>query len=383
LSDAPYEQTDHLFGLQLRGLTLAAAGRNGTFIGGVLAGGDRLQFHRWVLEGLYQAGLNQPGYGGSIAYANRQLAPLTIIASALALRYHDVAAGTTGTIVPADYTLDKQLYEANLSVSRAFYGNPVSLGFTLIDDNQPGDLTLLYQQRKAAGPFLSASYNGIEATPYTGPRRAFVLSSALALYPQAWSTAQTTFLDAGAEIVGVTPLPLSRRHTLTLDLRGRDLFNLPPGARWLQVGGGLSALALSRRPNLGVPPEVEIPSLPDQITFFEPLLGYEDYPIATDRIAIAEVVYTYPFIIDWGTASTLALLPALFVRQIDLQLFAAAATPGRSDVVTGRLDLHAAVGGALSLRTALWVVPLSLTYQIARRLEDDQALVQLLLLTAN
>jgi hypothetical protein len=258
----------------------------------------------------------------------------------------------------------------------------VALGFTLVDDDQPGEPTLPVTHRKVAGPTLSASYLGLETTPYTGARRALLLSTSLALYPGAWSSADANIFDAGGDILGIVPLPLSRLHTLRLDLRGRDLFGLPAGDDWLQVGGGLSALAINRRPNLPSPPEVDIASLPAQLRFFEPLRGYEDYPIATDRIAIAEAEYVHPFIIDWGSASTFALLPAFFLRQIDLELFGDVATSGRPSPTTGRTDLHGAFGASLSLRTALWRIPLSLTYQIARRFEDDHALVQILVLSA-
>ena len=43
-------------------------------------------------------------------------------------------------------------------------------------------------------------------------------------------------------------------------------------------------------------------------------------------------------------------------------------------------NLHAAAGGALTLSFALWRQPVSLAYQIARRVRDDDALVQLLFL---
>jgi hypothetical protein len=142
---------------------------------------------------------------------------------------------------------------------------------------------------------------------------------------------------------------------------------LPPGERWLQVGGGVSAL---RRPDLPVPPEVTIASLPG-ITFIEPLRGYEDYPIAADRIFIAEATYRYPLIIDRGSASTLWLLPSSFLRQIDLELFGSAATEAHGG------PGHAAGGTAITLAMAMWRIPFELSYQLARRVQDDHALVQI------
>ena len=109
--------------------------------------------------------------------------------------------------------------------------------------------------------------------------------------------------------------------------------------------------------------------MPPGISFFEPLRGYEDFVISTDRVAIADASYRYPFIIDWGSASTLGLLPAFFLRQVNLELFYAGAVEGRS------ATRHEAAGAALGVDFAMlgtW----SLQYQIARRLDDDRARVQ-------
>ena len=130
--------------------------------------------------------------------------------------------------------------------------------------------------RRVAGPFLEAAYEGLEVTPYTGVRRGAAAFPSIDLFPGAWNTAGATLTDLRLELVGVTPLPLSRRHTLTLDLRGRGLAGLPDGQRWLQVGGGVTALARNGATS-PVPPEVKIAPLPD-LRFDEPLRGYEDYP---------------------------------------------------------------------------------------------------------
>ena len=89
--------------------------------------------------------------------------------------------------------------------------------------------------------------------------------------------------------------------------------------------------------------------------------------------ACSAVRPAYPLvIIDRGWASTLWLLPSLFIRQINVDLFAVGASDGYA---AGR---HSAAGGALTLIAAMWVVPISLRYQIARRFTDDQALVHLI-----
>lgn len=76
-----------------------------------------------------------------------------------------------------------------------------------------------------------------------------------------------------------------------------------------------------------------------------------------------------------GFASSLVLLPSFFIRQLELEGFGAAAWDTRTQT---RSSLHAAVGGSLTLRTIFWVVPISFRYQVARRLQDDHALVHLI-----
>lgn len=55
---------------------------------------------------------------------------------------------------------------------------------------------------------------------------------------------------------------------------------------------------------------------------------FEEHPLATNRIFIGDLSYRYPFIVDWGTASTFGVLPSFFLQQLDLGLFATAATTG-------------------------------------------------------
>jgi len=88
------------------------------------------------------------------------------------------------------------------------------------------------------------------------------------------------------------------------------------------------------------------------------------------------VAWRYPLIIDRGVGATLGFLPASFLREIDLELFA-----------TGALDAlrhqHAAGGAVVSLRFTLFRAPLLVAYQIARRVRDDRALTQLVGLTVD
>ncbi|HEY8927186.1 MAG TPA: hypothetical protein VIU64_22540, partial [Polyangia bacterium] len=115
--------------------------------------------------------------------------------------------------------------------------------------------------------------------------------------------------------------------------------------------------------------------LPSVFSFVESLRGFGDRPQAVNRIFIGDVTYRYPFIIDWGSASTLGILPAFFLSQIDLRLFATGATTGDAG------DRHLSVGGSLSASFHL-LADFSLRYQLGRRVTDDHGLVQLVVLSA-
>ncbi len=372
VSDTPASAIDHLFIPSLYGPTIAAAGRAATFVGGVLSGGDRLERHRWAVAGYYQLIVGNR-FSGSVAYSNRQLAPLTLTLAAAQFSFSDLPPVVNGTVTAADYTLQRRERQLTFDALRLFYDNPVSLGFALIESYRPDDPAVLLPLRRLAGPHLSAAYVGTSTSPYLGASRLFFTAIDAAAYPSDWSSAGFAFFDLRGEVAATTPLPLYRRHLLTLDARARDLAGAPAGERLLRVGGYLLApLARSAdRPERIV---ADYPFLPPDAVFFEPLRGFEDYPFAVDRIAIGSATYRLFFIIDRGWASTLGLLPALFIQQLNLDLFAVAASDGSAG---GR---HSAAGGSLSLQMAFWVIPITLRYQLSRRFTDDQALVQLVMI---
>jgi hypothetical protein len=288
----------------------------------------------------------------------------------------DVPPPPQGGSIPADaqFTLYRRDRELAFDAERTFWGsNPVGAGFSFVETYRPDDPAVLVPLRRLAGPHLSAAFIGAATAPYTGARRLFAAFGDVAAYPRAWNSAGFGFVDARGQLSAVVPLPLYRRHTLALGVRARELVGLPEGERVLLVGGYLVA-PLWRRAESPETLLIDYPGLPPGARFVEPLRGFEDHAFATDRIAIAQATYRLPFIIDYGWASTLGLLPSLFVRQIDLDLFGVAATEGRNGA------RHTAAGGALTLRAAMWVVPISLQYQLARRFTDDQALVHLVVL---
>jgi hypothetical protein len=369
VTDAPVPATDHLLIPQLYGPTISAAGRNANFIGAVLAGGDRLDRHRWALGGYLQL-IGTGNGGGSFAYSNRQLAPLTLSLSGASFSFADTPPVlNSSTLTATDFTLHRRESELSVDALRLFYENPVSLGFAYVESWRPDDPAVLLPLLRIGGPHLSASFTGASTSPYVGANRLFFASIDAAAYPSGLNSAGFGFYDLRGELAVGVPLPFYRRHTLLLDARARGFPGSPQGEGLLRVGG-YTLQPLARRANTPEIPTVDYPFLPPGALFVEPLRGFEDYPFYADRIAIGTARYRLPFIIDYGWASTLAVLPALFISQVNFDLFAVEAGDGR----TGN---HTAAGGSLSLNMTMWIIPITVQYQLARRFTDDRALVQL------
>jgi hypothetical protein len=211
--------------------------------------------------------------------------------------------------------------------------------------------------------------------PYLGVRRGLALALDGSYYPDRFNSEAFSFADVRAELDTRWPVLPFRRLTFGLDLRGRAIAGAPPGRNLLEVGGLGAFGQLYRRSNRPIPDERNDAFDVLPLRFLEPLRGYEDRSLALDRVAIADGRLTYPFIIDRGFASSLWLLPSFFVRQLELEAWGAAAWDTRG---TNAADLHASAGGAITLRTLFWVIPLSLQYQVGKRLSDDKALIHLI-----
>jgi hypothetical protein len=177
--------------------------------------------------------------------------------------------------------------------------------------------------------------------------------------------------DVGGSIGIVAPLPFGRRHTITAVARGRALI-AKDDTGLLQVGGDSALGFLWNRSSVSAtPPEFNEQYFP--LRFVEPLRGYEDFSITTDQAGLGEIAWKYPLIIDRGTAA-LWFLPAMYLRQLDLEAFAAGAIT--ENPMDHKMDKHYDVGGALSLHIVFLRIPLIVQYQLARRLVDDKALTQ-------
>jgi hypothetical protein len=360
--DEPYSQLDGLFWPRYHGFSVYAASSGASLLGLKLGGGDALGFHRWAVSGLLQPGSNQ--VGGILEYGTTVLSPVNVVATARQISWTE----TMPMMLP---DVERRQRVATLTFDTTLRTTSLAAGFLALEDWQ--STTTSERTRRLAGPTAGVTHSAIESTPNAGPRRGYAVSASAAYYDQGVSTLDDSFADLSARIAIVTPLPLSARHTLALTLRGRQLAGLPRGTGLLQVGGGGPFAPLYERSDQPEGPGFLDPGLtPPDIEFFEPLRGFEDFAIATERISIAELTYRYPLLINRGFASTAWLLPAWFFRELDFELFAAAATDTRTDV---RDRGHLAVGGALTLSNVLWRVPLLVRYQLAQRVTDDEALV--------
>ena len=281
----------------------------------------------------------------------RLLEPAARAADAVARRRRRSRSRTrrrSSTATPstaADYTLRRRDSELSVDAVRLFYDNPVSLGFALRRELAPRrSRPSSCRCCRIGGPHLSARTRA----PRRRRTRARAASSSRRSTPpltrSRWSSAGFGFADLRGEVAAIVPLPFYRRHTLLFDLRGRDLAGVAGGRRPAARRRLRPAAARASRPDQPEVPVTDYPFLPPGALFVEPLRGFEDYPFAVDRIAIGSATYRLPIIIDYGWASTLGLLPALFVRQVDFDLFAVAASDGHSG---GR---HSAAGGSLSLQ---------------------------------
>jgi hypothetical protein len=307
-------------------------------VGASVQGVDRLGLNAYAINVSYQA--HTPGPSFNVGYGNYNLAPLWL--SVVAAR-----AAEPGLV---DYSL-------TLAAQETFWTTPVTLSFLLLRRDQADIPTPL--RATLGGPGISAVWESAETTPYGGVRLGLLLAGQSAYYP----LGTLHFGDVGATVGGWLPLPWWDRDNLFLNIRGRSLPGAP--SRLLQVGG--SALGIlevhpgAQRaepgPNLAVFPN---------ISFIEPLQGYEDTALRTDSVLIAGIQYTLPLIIDRGWASVLWVLPSLFLRQVDLQAFGNVAWT--HDV---GWSVHRVAGAAVLLRTTFGgALALSFYYQFAWRFDD-------------
>jgi hypothetical protein len=361
VSDEAYSPFDHLFVPQLHAFLLAALGEDWAILGVSLSGADRLERQRWAATVLYQT--DDGRFGGSVGYHNAQLAPwfVTATGSLIDQRIQQVVDGPR---------LRRRERRADLVLGRSFSTFDLTVGGTYVDDFNEEMVDGPRPLRRLGGPTLRLAWSTGEATAVGGTERGGAVGLETTWYPEAASTLDHELVDLGGDLIVAAPLPGTRRHRLSLALRARALAGAPEGSGLLEVGGvgGPFASLWSSEDERIIGDGRGLGAVPSQVTFAEPVRGFEDLSFRVGRTGIATFTWRYPLVIDRGWATFLYLLPSLFVRELDLDAFASGASDGQ--------DHHAAVGAAVSLSTVMWLVPIAVRYQIARRLSDDDALVQ-------
>ncbi|MBI3184890.1 MAG: PD40 domain-containing protein [Myxococcales bacterium] len=347
--DEPYSPLDGLFRPTLHApfVWVLAEGseadlRVSPILGLSLRGQDRLNFHAWAVNAALALPARPQFF--SFEYGTQRLAPWF----GRLLIQRTWLSGTTDTTAAVD-------------LGREVWTTPVSFGLSVLDrvaDPSEGAPT---GRIRLSGARVGFDYFAGEGTPYAGVQRALGFAGTAQAFPT-WLGSDFGLLDVRAVVTLAPGLPLLRRHSLVGTLTGRALPGAPGGL--LQVGGiprGAQLVAVNERTGEPAP---KIP-LPAGLGFAEAVRGYEDYSVRATNVAVLEARYRCSFIIDHGWASTLYVLPSLFVRQVDLEAFGSAAVTDSPSTPNLR-----AAGGALFLRAALMqLVPLSAYYQLSFRFD--------------
>jgi len=342
----PYSSLDHLFVPQVRspGLSVISGPvSSASFIlGATVMGRDRLARHTWLINGFLQpipfTGSSDRFWQLDAEYRNATLAPWDL----------DLAGGYRH--IPGD-----DFGSVELAMRRTVYTTQVGFGARGLISDAAGE-----PFRRFIGPSFDVSYAAGDSTQYAGLQRWLGLDLALAAYPKGFGSS-LDMLDIGVGVTLATPLPVSRRHNLVLQLRARVLPGAPAGS--LTVGGFGRGFSFNRGNAPTDVGERPVGYLPGSLS--EPLRGYEDSAVRTTAAASAHLRYRYNIIIDRGFASTLYLLPSIFFRQVQLEAFASAALIDHPTTPMLR-----AVGGLVELKTIfMGAFALSPYYQFAYRFD--------------
>ena len=367
LSDDPYHAFDHLLVPTLRGPFIAFGSREqyggtqSTVYGGVsLQGSDRLGLHQYALNLGYET--SDPGPTFSVGYGNYQLAPVYLQATFSRAAEPALRDVSDNSFIPSVVDMS-----GGISASRIFWTTPVALNFFGLHRKEGFESGT--RNSDLLGPGVGTAWAATETTPYAGIRRGIALTGSAQWFAKAFGS-DFTFADLRATAAFYVPLPFWARHTLQLTVRGRALPGSP--ARLLRVGGSNRGfLEWDSQPDKSQA-GTGLAMFPD-ITFREPLRGYEDATLRCNEVVIAGARYRAPIIVDYGWSSFLWLFPSLFIRQADLEVFGEWAhtwTDAGNGLPAGTAE-HRTFGAAVYFRT-LWGsgLPLSLFYQFAVRPDD-------------
>lgn len=354
-SDKEYSQLDNLFTPNLRTPIILATPIGNPLLGLSLSGSDRLFTHRWSGAGYLD--LSSKDISGQFAYGTSILAPMDIQLGFGQFTFED-----------GEDTPPLRQREGFVSASYPFRSALASLSLSEFQYRRPSNTSSNARFRRLSRAGAAFQFAALESTPYSGPRRGYALSLTSSYSPTALNSLDTNLADLGGSLQVVTPLPLSPLHTLSLSLRGRRLYGLTRDDGLLAVGG---TSALYRAVTREKPGDFENGES-DFFAFTTPLRGFEDLQFHTNKIAIGQLTYRYPLILDFGISHLAYLLPSLQFRQLDLQLFGTGAIESFKNY--SEREKYAA-GASLDLAVAIWFVPFSVRYQIAKRFTDDEAIV--------
>ncbi len=363
LSDGPASQLDHLFIPSLRIPYVMLLGMPSEQYPDdpyrfefalSLQGGDRLGYHAWALNLAYDTADNAPSV--SLGYGNALLAPW----------YVDLS----GALINVGPAYDRM---AMLGFSRTFWTTPVRLHLMGLDHHDvDADTSSVVGRYRFVGAGLAAAYLAGETTAYGSIRRGLGLAVSGSYYPE-FAASDYDLADVAAQVDLWVPLPISRRHSLWLQGRGRALLAQEQHPL-LEVGGFYRSSVLHQFDFTATPRAGEPLKAADggvlgrpQLEFAEVLRGYPDVSSHATAYAVASASYTYPIVIDHGWASLLYVLPAFFIRQIDVEVFGEWAWlwPGVED--------RRSAGGAIHLRTVLGNLPLTLYVEGVARFDMDRS----------
>lgn len=357
--DEEYSSLDHLFLPQARvpngtlSPFLDPATNQLSFSGTVslsLMGRDRLGKHSWLLSGT--VGVPDFTYNDARAtYRNLTLAPWALT----------FTGGRNQLQTDA-------FWDGSVMLSRSIFTVPLAFGVQSLVW-QPG----LARPEIYVGPTVSIAGAAGDSTAYGGPSRLLSFSLDASGYPVFSGPTEYVFdgnllprdrylVDLRGTLGLAVPLPISKRHSLTLNAVGRTLPGAPVNA--LRIGGVSSLNSVVQSPvqsNTATGPGVLLPS-----SMIEPLRGFDDFTFRAQHAVLWGGSYRYRFIVDRGTASILWVLPSFFFRQVDVEGFG-------SGVYTSMGALAGSVGAAISFRMLFaGMAPVSITYQFAWRFAATQ-----------
>ncbi len=338
-SDEKYSSLDHLFVPQLRlpggsfGFSSFSPLKPFGSVSISLMGRDRLGRHNWAINGF----LHFPFFENTLqlGYRNLSLAPWAFT----------VSAERDGFATEAYWT-------GGLYASRDVFTVPVVFGVQTEVWQPFGQVA-----EKFIGPTFTIKYSAGDSTAYAGAQRTLNFTLNVSGYPRVLGS-ERDMLDLRSSVALALPLPFSKRHSFQISATGRILPGAPAGA--LRVGGTPSLTTLFQKPISDPFPQGPNVYLPG--TLVEGLRGYDDFALRAQYVALFNARYRYSFIIDRGFASLFYILPSIFFRQVDLEVFGAGAVT--------ESQVARSAGAAISIRTSIGgISPISLTYQFAWRFD--------------